>query len=53
VNSEKFDAEWTIIGAREVQLLPKLINEQALPSIMGHMLAGDWTQWDKERLLWL
>jgi hypothetical protein len=41
-----------IIGAREVNRLRKLINEQTVPCIMGHMPPLDWNQWAKERPSW-
>jgi hypothetical protein len=42
-----------MIGARGVQRLPMLINEQTLPSIMDCIPPGDWKQGARERPLWI
>jgi hypothetical protein len=42
-----------MMGAKWVNLLRKLINEQTLPNIMSHMPLADWKQWSKERLSWM
>ncbi len=42
-----------IVGARRVQLLPKLINEQTLLGIKARMPPEDWMQWAKERPQWV
>jgi hypothetical protein len=39
----------TIMGAKNVNLLKKLANEQILPGIMGRMPPEDFMQWAKER----
>ncbi len=40
-------------GARGVNLLGKLINEQTLTGTMSSMHKGGWKQWTKERPTWI
>jgi hypothetical protein len=41
------------MGARGMNLLRKLINEQNLPGIMSWIPPGNWKQWAKERPSWI
>jgi hypothetical protein len=38
-----------MMEAKGMNMLRKLINEQALPGIMGRMPPADWKHWAKER----
>ncbi len=42
-----------MMGARKVELLHRLINNQMLPSILAKMPPNDWRQWAKERPTWM
>jgi hypothetical protein len=42
-----------MMGAKKVDLLHRLINNQALPGILAKMPANNWQQWAKERPIWI
>jgi hypothetical protein len=43
----------TMMGARKVGLLHRLINDQTLPGVFAKMPANDWRQWARERPMWM
>jgi hypothetical protein len=45
--------KYPMLGARGVNLLSRLDNEQTLQSMMGRMPNSDWKQWAKERPTWI